>query len=444
MKKVLIITYYWPPSGGAGVQRWLKFIKYLRLYGWEPVVYTPENPEAPSVDNSLMKDVPANLTVIKTKIREPYTAYKTFIGKKDQAINAGFLSETKKPKRSESIAVWIRGNLFIPDARKFWIKPSIKYLVQYLSKNPVDAIISSGPPHSMHMIALGVKKKLSIPWLADFRDPWTNIDFYDQLKLSKRADRLHRKKEKDVISAADKIVTVNRTMAEEFEAMGARETAVVSNGFDEEDFNLENRTLSREFSIIHLGSINKDRNSETFWVALKELLNELEGLRNDLKIVLIGKNDISVVESIERNELSYCTQYIKYLPHDDAIEEAAKAQILLLPLNNTPNALGITTGKVFEYLALKRPIMCIGPTNGDCARILNDTSSGSVAGFDDKEKMKSIMKAYYELYKKNALKLESKDLQKFSRKNLAGEIAGLLETIISGRNKNVNQFRKFT
>jgi len=431
MKKVLIITYYWPPSGGAGVQRWLKLIKYLRIYGWEAVVYTPENPEAPSLDNSLMKDIPEDLKIIKTKIWEPYTAYKTFIGKKDQAINAGFLSETKKPRFSENIAVWIRGNLFIPDARKFWIKPSIKYLVKYLAKNPVNAIVSTGPPHSMHMIALGIKKKLSIPWLADFRDPWTNIDFYDQLKLSVRADKLHRKKEKEVILAANKIVTVNLNMAKEFEEMGAKNTAVVSNGFDEDDYSFDKISLSKEFSIVHLGSINKDRNPTALWEALKELLSEIESFKNDLKIIFIGKTDFSVIESINQNKLAAYTKNFHYLPHTEALEETAKAQILLLPLNNTPNAPGITTGKIFEYLAIKRPILCIGPSNGDCARILNETNSGKVADFGDKMKIKSILENYYELYKNKDLFVESKGLQKFSRKNLAGEIAGLLDSITS-------------
>lgn len=434
MKKVLVITYYWPPSGGAGVQRWLKFVKYLRSYGWEAVVYTPENPEAPSADNSLIKDIPEGIEVIKTKIKEPYKAYKSFIGKKDQAINAGFLSETKKPKLSENISIWIRGNFFIPDARRFWIKPSIKYLKGYLENNPVDAIVSTGPPHSMHMIALGIKKKMSLPWLADFRDPWTNIDFYKQLKLSSRADRLHHKKEKEVIKNADMIVTVNWNMAREFEEMGAKETAVVTNGFDDEDFQHLDIALSPEFSVVHLGAMNKDRNSETFWNALSELCEETENFRNDLKIILIGKNDHKVVEDIEKYELSSCTQYISYLPHDEAIRKAAQAQVLLLPLNNTPNAAGITTGKLFEYLALKRPILCIGPENGDCARILDDTNAGKVASFDDKNKMKNILKNYYEKYKKKELLTESKNLHKYSRKTLTRDIAELLNTISESKN----------
>ena len=171
-KKVLIITYYWPPGGGAGVQRWLKFAKYLRDFGWEPVIYTPENGEMPVVDLSLQKDVPQGLAVIKQPIWEPYNSYKKFIGQgKEEKINTGFLTENKKPKLAEKIAVWIRGNYFIPDARKFWIKPSVKFLSEYLHHHPVSAIISTGPPHSMHLIALKLKKKLNLPWMADFRDP---------------------------------------------------------------------------------------------------------------------------------------------------------------------------------------------------------------------------------------------------------------------------------
>lgn len=171
MKRVLIITYYWPPSGGSGVQRWLKFVKYLREFGWEPVVYTPENPEMPSSDTSLLSEVSEDIEIIKTKIWEPYSFYKRFIGKKkSEKINTGFLSESKKPKLTEALSVWIRGNIFIPDARKFWIKPSVKFLKKYLADNPVDAMVSTGPPHSMHLIALGIKKSLNTPWIADFRD----------------------------------------------------------------------------------------------------------------------------------------------------------------------------------------------------------------------------------------------------------------------------------
>ncbi|MEJ2050837.1 MAG: glycosyl transferase family 1, partial [Calditrichota bacterium] len=187
MKKVLIITYYWPPSGGSQVLRWLKFVKYLREFGWEPVIYTPENPEAPETDTSNLKDIPENLEIIKRRIREPYQAYKIFLGKKkDEKLSTAFLSEDKKGKKiTAKIALWIRSNFFIPDARRFWIKPSVKYLADYLKSHPIDTIITTGPPHSMHLIGLYLKKKTNFPWVADFRDPWTNIDFYKELLLTR-------------------------------------------------------------------------------------------------------------------------------------------------------------------------------------------------------------------------------------------------------------------
>ena len=240
MKKVLIITYYWPPSGGAGVQRWLKFVKYMRQFGWEPVVYTAENPEIPVVDTSLEKEIPEGITVLKIPIWEPYSIYKKFIGrKKEDKINASFLSETKKAGLTEKISVWIRGNFFIPDARRFWIKPSIKFLETYLSENKIDYVISSGPPHSMHLIALGLKRKFPLlKWLADFRDPWTNIDFYEKLMLTPMADKKHHRLELSVIKSADCVLSIGSSMSEEFKEMykasggiNFSKFKVITNGF---------------------------------------------------------------------------------------------------------------------------------------------------------------------------------------------------------------------
>src|SRR6218665_101383 len=219
MKKVLVITCYWPPAGGAGVQRWLKFVKYMRDFGWEPVVYTAENGEMPVVDESLQKDVPPGLTLLKTPIWEPYTIYKRFIGrKKEDKINASFLSENKKTGLAEKISVWVRGNFFIPDARRFWIKPSIRYLQDYIRKENIQYVISTGPPHSMHLIARGLKKgNPSIKWIADFRDPWTNIDFYEKLMLSGPADRKHHTQELSVLRQADLVLSIGESMSLEFE-----------------------------------------------------------------------------------------------------------------------------------------------------------------------------------------------------------------------------------
>ncbi|MCB0805769.1 MAG: glycosyltransferase [Bacteroidales bacterium] len=433
MKKVLIITYYWPPSGGAGVQRWLKFAKYLREFGWEPVIYTPENPEAPAIDHSLLKDIPKGIEVIKTPIKEPYTIYKRFVGKKkDDSIKAGFLSEKKNPGLAEKISVWIRGNLFIPDARKFWIKPSIRFLKNYLSENPVDAMVSTGPPHSMHMIALGVKKALGIPWLADFRDPWTNIDFYDKLMLTKRADRKHRALEKMVIRTSEISVAVNRRMGSELKELGAQNVEVIYNGFDPDDFKGVEHISTGKFEILHFGSINSDRNPVTFWKVLRQFINENPEVSGSLNVTLIGFVDHSVSSEISKNDLEKFVHILPYQSHNDIILKASGASIFLLPLNNTPNAKGITSGKLFEYLALNRPVYCIGPENGDAASIIRECNAGISIDFYDKEKMKTYLKEFYSLFREQKLdnNIDLSKTAKYSRIHLTRQLAENLDKIV--------------
>jgi glycosyltransferase involved in cell wall biosynthesis len=378
-KKVLIITYYWPPSGGGGVQRWLKFAKYLRDYNWEPVIYTVENGEYPEFDHTLEKDVPENLTIIKTKIWEPYLLYKKFIGQKStDKINTGFLTEKKKPGLAERISVWLRGNLFIPDARKFWITPSIKYLLRYIPQNKINVVITTGPPHSLHLIGLKLKLQLNIKWLADFRDPWTNIDYYQDLKLTSYADKKHHNMEASVINNADVITVVGKTMKDEFEAAYKKKIEVITNGYDEHDIPDGNISLDKKFSIAHIGSMTKTRNPESLWQALRELVVEEKDFANHLQIELIGKADISVTESLTRNDLLKYFLKKDYLPHTQVTTAQQQAQVLLLVVNRTKNQKGILTGKLFEYILAKRPILCMGPVDGDAAEIIKDTNAGSV------------------------------------------------------------------
>jgi hypothetical protein len=260
------------------VQRWLKFVKYLRDFGIEPIIYTHSNGEIPSVDESLLKDVPEGITVLKQPIWEPYGFYKKLLGKKsNEKINTGFLTEQKKPKRIESFSVFVRGNFFIPDARKFWIKPSTNYLTDYLKNNPVDAVISTGPPHSMHLIAMGLKKNFpDLPWIADFRDPWTNIDFYKDLKLTTWADKKHKRLEREVLQTANTVITIGKTLGNELVELGAKKCVVIHNGFDESDLPQEGHQppLDSKFTIAHIGSMNKARNPNVLWQALSELVKE--------------------------------------------------------------------------------------------------------------------------------------------------------------------------
>ena len=413
------------------MQRWLKFSKYLREYDWEPVIYTPENPEAPAIDNSLEKDIPKGITVIKRPITEPYAAYKRFVGMKPgEKVNAGFLQEKEKSGAAEGIAVWLRGNLFIPDARRFWIRPSVKFLVNYLKAHPVDAIVSTGPPHSMHLIALQVHKKLNIPWLADFRDPWTGIDFYHQLKLTLMADRLHRKLEKKVLSSATAVTVVSQDMANEFIGIVKRDYNLVTNGYDEQDISpLTQNQLDTQFTISHIGSINASRNPVGLWKVLSEMVIENPEFARALEIKLVGKVDIGVLKSIEENDLTVYLSRIEYMPHQAVMHEIQRSQVLLLLINNTPNARGILTGKVFEYLGSGRPVLSIGPEDGEAAIILRDSEAGQTAGYENETGMRSILNDYFNRFTDHRLESNTGSRLKYSRKALTGEIAEILNNL---------------
>jgi len=395
------------------------------------VIYTPSNPEMPAVDESLLQEIPEGIEVIKKPIWEPFTLYKRFTGqKKDKRINTGFLSENEKPKFTEDLAVWIRGNFFIPDARKFWIRPSIKFLKKYLKDNPVNAIVSTGPPHSMHMIALGLKKSLNIPWVADFRDPWTNIDFYNKLKLTSFADKRHHSKERQVIQNADVLTTVSWSWAEDFKQLGVKNIEVITNGFDPVDFESLDEKASDKFELCHLGSMNKDRNPSRLWYALSEVADRINGFKEDLKISIVGSTDHQVFDDLERNCLSKNVEHIQYLPHNEVLKRAAKSTVLLLPLNDTPNVSGIIPGKIFEYLALRKPILCIGPDTSDSARIIRETNSGKTIGFNEKEDLVKIITEYYQEFKKNKLvEMKKTDFRVYSRKALTGRMASVLNAI---------------
>lgn len=430
MKRVLIITYYWIPSGGAGVQRWVKFTKYLRDFGWEPIIYTPLNPEYPSEDYSFQKDIPSDVRVNKTTIWEPYDIYRAIFGKKGQKINAGFISENKEANWKGKISIWIRGNFLIPDPRRFWIKPSVKYLKQFIEENNIDAVISTGPPHSMHLIGIGLKKLFpKIPWIADFRDPWTNIDFYKELNLTKISDSIHRKLEKKVIQNADCITVVSNEMIKEYELFKPKKIELLTNGYDSDDVNSEQIILDTKFTISHIGTLNYSRNPKIFWKMLGEIASENNAFKNDLEIQLVGKTDFSVLEDIYNYGLTSNLKKIEYLPHNEAIKKQNSTQILLLLINNSANAKGILTGKLFEYLAAKRPILAIGPTDGDVAKVLEKTSAGKMVDFDDKEKMKEIIMNYYSQFKKGNIAVSTNSIDKYSRKELTKQLSKILETL---------------
>ncbi|WP_372766053.1 glycosyltransferase family 4 protein [Lutibacter sp.] len=424
MKKALIITYYWPPAGGSGVQRWLKFVKYFRDFGIEPVVYTVENPNYPILDESLFKDIPNNIEILKQPIWEPNNLF-AFFGKK-KTESAGFLNPN--PSFFGKTLQYIRANYFIPDARKFWVKPSIKYLNKYLKLNKIEVVITTGPPHSLHLIGLNLKKELNIKWIADFRDPWTEIDYFQQLPLTKKAIKKHQFLEKEVLKNADAVLVVGKTMNEKFSKFNSN-VVTVTNGFDGE-ISETSVELDSKFTVTHIGLMNADRNPKILWEVLSEIIAENKEFANDFELKLIGKADASVVEDISTHQLSRNIHVIDYVTHDKVIEFQKKSQVLLLIVNNVPSAKGIITGKIFEYLMVKRPILGIAPLNGDVAKIITETNSGVVIDFSDEIGLKKAILELYAKFKLGNLTVESKNIAQFQRKELTRKVSEIINMTI--------------
>lgn len=453
----MIITYYWPPSGGSGVQRWLKFAKYLPQYGWEPVIYTPENPEANAVDEALLKDVSPGTQVLTTKIREPYGIYKSLFGRKE-AKNSRHkgAKNALDPKEGENapapapriqanligsnntslvhrISLFIRGNFFIPDPRCFWIRPSVNYLKEYLKKHPVDAIVSTGPPHSMHLIAKRVAEDTGIKWIADFRDPWTEIFYFKHLKLTNWAYNKHRRLEQGVLERADKIIVVSRKMQEDFAKRTSTPVEVITNGFDPDDFTTaESSENPTRFTLIHTGIFVDNGNPSYLWEVLGEKGAKEPPFKKDLEIRLMGQVDASVLAGIEGAGLLENLVNMGYVPHSTATMWQQRGEVLLLPLRKEPEAAAILTGKFFEYLAAGVPILAFGPVQGDLAKALQQTRSGTIVDFEDKEGIRTAIDTLYSQFLENPhhLKREiSQHALQYSRKTLTGELVKQLNDL---------------
>lgn len=415
--KVLIITYYWPPAGGSGVQRWLKFVKYLQDFGITPVIYTVENPDYSIKDTTLEKEIPKGIEVLKQPIWEPYKLAAIFSKNKKVNTNAGFLS----PKKSmlSKLALYVRANFFIPDARMFWIQPSIKYLSNYIKHHKIDAIISTGPPHSTHMIGLGLKKKLNMRWIADFRDPWTEIDYFHQLPLTQKSIKKHHKLEQAVLKNADEVLVVGDTMKKAYDVF-SKNVSVITNGFDG-DISKETE-IDKEFTLTHIGMLNADRNPIILWKVLSELDKNI-----NIKVQLIGKVAPEVKQTIADFKLTEQVSFIDYLPHDAVKKYQQKSQVLLLAVNNVPSAKGIVTGKIFEYLQAQRPIVAIAPIDGDLSVILQKSKAGTVVGFQDEVALKKIVVDLYQKYQSGVLKIDSVGVEQYHRKVLTAQLATIIK-----------------
>lgn len=423
-KKLIIITYYWPPAGGPGVQRWLKFVKYLPEFGIQPIVYIPENPTYPIIDKNLVAEVSQKAIILKNRIFEPYQLSSFLSKNKTKTISSGMIPNQKKQTFLDKTMLWIRGNLFIPDARVYWIKPSVKYLKKYIQENNIDTIVTSGPPHSLHLIGLQLKQELDLKWLADFRDPWTTIGYHKSLKLSAYAEKKHKQLEHQVLNGADTIIVTSKTTKVEFQAITSKPIEVITNGYDIE--NSEKQTLDDKFTLSHIGSFLSDRNPTILWEVLSEIISENEKFATCFKLNLIGKISQEILEVIQKNNLSYNCDFIGYVSHYDAILFQKKSQVLLLIEIDSEDTKGIIPGKLFEYMVSNRPIIAIGPKDSDIEEIISATNTGIFHTYEEKSKLKQTILHYFNLYSERKLTVFPVGLEKYSRKNLTEKLVEIL------------------
>ncbi len=425
MKKILIITYYWPPAGGPGVQRWLKFVKYLPDFQIQPIVYIPENPTYPIIDEGLLGEVSDKAIILKQKITEPYGLASLFSKNKTKKISSGIIPNKKKQSILERLFLWVRGNLFIPDARVLWVKPSVSYLTDYIKEHEIEIIITTGPPHSLHLIGLELKQKLDLVWIADFRDPWTTIGYHKALKLSSYAAKKHKFLEHKVLNTADVILVTSATTKSEFSTLTSKPIEVITNGFDVEK--VESKILDTKFTLAHIGSFLSERNPQMLWEALSELTNVNPDFAIDLELKLIGAVSQEVIDSITKFGLIGYVNNLGYLSHKEAVSHQKSVQVLLLIEIDSEDTKSIIPGKLFEYMVSERPIIGIGPKDSDFASILKETNTGVFFTYNEKEKLKALILSHYENFKNDNLKVNAVGLNQYSRKNLTRKLVQIIE-----------------
>ena len=422
-KKVLIVSYYWPPAGGPGVQRWLKFVKYLPQFDIEPIVVIPENATYPIVDNEWDETKESSPELIRVPIFEPNQIFKFFSRKKANQLSAGMLSAN--PGLFEKILLYLRGNLFIPDSRKYWKNKVVKTIEAYLKNNPeIDTLITTGPPHSVHLIGLALKNKTSLRWIADFRDPWTTISYHRYLRLSKRSKQKHKKLEEQVLNSCDDLIVTSPKTKSNFEKITNKPIHLITNGYDFDNPKL--KPNSEVFKMSYVGSLLRDRNPFLLWEVLSELINENKDFNACFELHFYGKQANNFKEIIAHYKLDSIVHFHGYVPHQEAIELMSSSQVLLLIEINSEQTSEIIPGKLFEYLGVNRPVLALGPENWSAGELITALKAGFYFSYSQKDELKAYFIEAFNQFKNNTLDLALNKSEQFHRKKLTQDLATII------------------
>lgn len=423
-KKALIIAYYWPPAGGPGVQRVLKFAKYLPQFGWEPVILTVQDGEYPATDVSLLEEIPAGIKVYKSKALEPYRLFKFFSGQKKDAKIDNYILKNKKPGIMSRLSKWIRFNVFIPDARVGWVPFAIRKGKQILKEENIDIIFSTSPPHSLQLIARRLAQFSGKPWVADFRDPWSTIVYYQDESRWGLSRKIDSRMEKKVLRSADKVITISKAVCKDLNKIRQKnDTFVIYNGFDSADFKPVVRSTNTEKTIITYAGFLSD--TRIPGVLLQVLSEDPEQSYGHIELHLYGNTSPGFDEILQEMDLEDRVINHGYVDHSDLVKNLCLSDALLMVVDDVTDNKGILTGKLFDYMGTNRPIIAIGPIDGEVETIITGTSTGWYIPYDNKELMKKCLR---ELISGDYnFQFDTDD---FDRKNLTKNLAGILDNLV--------------
>jgi glycosyltransferase involved in cell wall biosynthesis len=429
-KTALLFTYYWPPASGPGVQRWLKFVKFLPKYGWKVIVVTPKNGSYPNTDSTLLEDIPKQTPIEKTVTLEPFRLFNILSGNpgKGKTSTVGMNEIKGSQTLIKRIAAYVRANIFIPDARMGWVPFAISRGKKILKKNSIDLIITTGPPHSTHLVGLKLSQKLALPWISDFRDPWTSIYYNKFLPRSQRSKKKDHELESRVLSTANSVITVSKGIEQEFENR-AQNIHVIPNGYDQEDFTgLKNHKKEDIFKLSYIGNLKGNQNCSAIWKAIKEISAENESFRTSFKLSFTGNIHEEVLRTFKEFEIDSLTESLPFVEHQEAVKRMFESDALLFPIPRAENSEQIITGKIFEYLASKTPLLSVGPVSGDAARILNECNRSPMIDYEDEKAIKQRLLTLFENWSKSDTrpKHQGDEHEQFSREKLTQTLANIL------------------